>query len=58
MPQHETDNVTAPLTQASVRVNSVLTCAQAFALVAIAVAALVGICSAIWGMIDTRPRHP
>ena len=54
MPQHETDNVTAPLTQASVRVNSVLTCAQAFALVAIAVAALVGICSAIWGMIDTR----
>ena len=54
LPQHEPDAVTGPLALASARFNSVLTCAQAFALIAIAIAALVGICSAIWGMIDTR----
>ena len=54
LPHTETDAVTEPLSRASSRFNSVLTCAQGFALIAIAVAALVGICSAIWSMVDTR----
>ena len=43
---------TAPLSDAAVKFNSVLTFAQGFALVAIAVAALVGICSSIWSMVE------
>ena len=43
---------TAPLSDAAVKFNSVLTFAQGFALVAIAVAALVGICSTIWSMVE------
>lgn len=43
---------TAPLSDAVVKFNSVLTFAQGFALVAIAVAALVGICSSIWSMVE------
>ena len=42
---------TAPLSDAAVKFNSVLTFAQGVALVAIAVAALVGICSSIWSIV-------
>jgi protein PsiE len=49
-PNHNTE--TPPLSEAAVKFNSVLTFAQGFALVAIAVAALVGICSSIWSMVE------
>ena len=48
-PNHNSE--TAPLSDAAVKFNSVLTFAQGFALVAIAVA-LVGICSSIWSMVE------
>lgn len=44
----------APIPAAAVKFNSVLTVAQGFALIAIAIAALVGICSSIWSMIETK----
>ncbi len=43
---------TAPLPGAVDKFNSILTFAQGFALVAIAVAALIGICSSIWSMAE------
>lgn len=54
---HHPDSHTSaetPLSQAAVKFNSALTAAQGFALVAIAIAALVGICSSIWSMIETK----
>lgn len=52
-PQHH-DPEHAPIPVAAVKFNSVLTVAQGFALIAIAIAALVGICSSIWSMIETK----
>lgn len=52
-PQHH-DPEHAPIPPAAVKFNSVLTVAQGFALIAIAIAALVGICSSIWSMIETK----
>lgn len=52
-PQHH-DLEHAPIPAAAVKFNSVLTVAQGFALIAIAIAALVGICSSIWSMIETK----
>lgn len=43
---------TAPRPGAVDKFNSILTFAQGFALVAIAVAALIGICSSIWSMAE------
>ena len=43
---------TAPPSDAAGKFNSVLTFAQGFARVASAVAALVGICSSIWSMVE------
>ena len=52
-PQHH-DPEHAPIPAAAVKFNSVLAVAQGFALIAIAIAALVGICSSIWSMIETK----
>ena len=52
-PQHH-DPEHAPIPATAVKFKSVLTVAQGFALIAIAIAALVGICSSIWSMIETK----
>ncbi len=52
-PQHH-DSEHAPIPEAAIKFNSVLTVAQGFALIAIAIAALVGICSSIWSMVETK----
>ncbi len=50
--EHEPD--IKPLSEAALKFNTALTFAQAFALIAIAIAAVAGIASSIWGMVDNR----
>lgn len=54
MSDQKQDDVGVPLARAAVHINRIVTYGQAAALVAIALAAVTGIFTVIWGMVSTR----